>query len=140
MAMYGPVMVTDEETGEKVPLIRRVNTMKFKESSEVDGTLVNEIKLGKNGTSLKLADRQKALQWLSDYFLANPMDRHKIEYDKRRMELELTKAKSEFNEVDNIHPQDDGFLSALDGVTTVWETGDDSQSEWDESGSNDADE
>ncbi len=88
MAMYGPVQIKDSETGEKVPLTKEVNTIRFKESSEVDGSVLAEIKVGKDGASVKLADREKALQWLSNYFLANPLDRHKVEFDKKRFELE----------------------------------------------------
>lgn len=133
MAMYGPVTVTDEETGEKVPLTRTVNTLRFKESAEVDGTLVNEIKLGRNGTSIKLADRQKALQWLSDYFLANPMDRHKVEYDKRRAEIEVLKAENEMKDADGENMPDDGFIKALSAsASSIWEAADDSKDEWSE--------
>ncbi len=88
MAMYGPVQTTDPDTGEKVPLTKEVNTVRFKDSSQVDGSLLSEVKVGRDGASVKLADREKALKWLSDYFLANPLDRHKIEFDKKRFELE----------------------------------------------------
>lgn len=44
-----------------------VNTVKLHESSEVDGTLINEVKQGRDGVSIKLPDRMKALQWLSDH-------------------------------------------------------------------------
>lgn len=88
MAMYGPVQTTDPETGEKVPLTKEVNTVRFKDSFQVDGSLLSEVKVGRDGASVKLADREKALKWLSDYFLANPLDRHKIEFDKKRFELE----------------------------------------------------
>lgn len=88
MAMYGPVQVADPETGEKVPLTKETNIVRFKDSSQVDGSLLSEIKVGRDGASVKLADRAKALQWLSDYFLANPLDRHKVEFDKKRFELE----------------------------------------------------
>lgn len=67
MAMYGPVEIKDEKTGEKCPLMQKVNVMRFKDSFEVDGTLISEIKQGKNGTSIKLADRMKALDWLSHH-------------------------------------------------------------------------
>lgn len=88
MSMYGPVQTTDSETGEKVPLTKEVNTVRFKDSSQVDGSLLSEVKVGRDGASVKLADREKALKWLSDYFLASPMDRHKIEFEKKRFELE----------------------------------------------------
>lgn len=67
MAMYGPVEIKDEETGKKVPLTKRINVVKFKESSEVDGTLITEVKQGRDGASIKLADRMKALDWLSEH-------------------------------------------------------------------------
>lgn len=46
----------------------------------VDGTLISEIKQGKNGLSIKLLDRMKALQWLSDHMdLATEEQRLRIE-------------------------------------------------------------
>lgn len=67
MSMYGPVEVKDPKTGEKKPLMKTVNTVRFKESKAVDGTIISEVKQGKDGASIKLADRMKALQWLSDH-------------------------------------------------------------------------
>ena len=57
----------DPETGKKKTLMETVNVIHFKDSTEVDGTIVAEVKHGKNGSSIKLADRMKALQWLSDH-------------------------------------------------------------------------
>lgn len=94
MGPFGPIQV-DDGSGEKVTLQKEVNDVKFKESYEVDGTLIAEVKVGRDGASIKLADRQKALQWLSDYFLANPLDRHKVEYDKKKLELEERKLQQE---------------------------------------------
>lgn len=67
MAMYGPVKIKDPETGEEKPLTKIVNTVRFKDSSEVDGTILAEVKQGRDGASIKLSDRMKALQWLSDH-------------------------------------------------------------------------
>lgn len=36
-------------------------------SDKIDGTIVTEVSQGKNGLTIKLADRMKALQWLSDH-------------------------------------------------------------------------
>lgn len=44
-----------------------ISYVDLKESSEVDGTLITEISQGKDGVKVKLADRMKALQWLSDH-------------------------------------------------------------------------
>lgn len=67
MAMHGPVKIKDPETGEEKPLTKIVNTVRFKDSAEVDGTILSEVKQGKDGASIKLSDRMKALQWLSDH-------------------------------------------------------------------------
>lgn len=67
MAIYGPVKTKDPETGEEKPLTKIVNTVRFKDSSEVDGTILAEVKQGRDGASIKLYDRMKALQWLSDH-------------------------------------------------------------------------
>ena len=67
MGPFGPIVVKDEETGEKVEVKKEINVVRFKESIEVDGTLISEIKQGKDGASIKLADRMKALQWISDH-------------------------------------------------------------------------
>lgn len=67
MAIYGPVKIKDPETGEEKQLTKTVNTVHFKESSGVDGTILAEVRQGKDGASIKLSDRMKALQWLSDH-------------------------------------------------------------------------
>lgn len=67
MGPFGPVIVKDEETGEKIEVKKEINVVRFKESIEVDGTLITEVKQGKDGASIKLADRMKALQWISDH-------------------------------------------------------------------------
>lgn len=63
MGAFGPVV--DKETGET--LMKIVNTVKFRESSDVDGTIISEVKQGKDGASIKLGDRMKALDWLTDH-------------------------------------------------------------------------
>ena len=67
MAIYGPVKIKDPETGEEKQLTKIVNTVRFKDSTGVDGTILSEVKQGKDGASIKLSDRMKALQWLSDH-------------------------------------------------------------------------
>ena len=67
MGAYGPIEVKDKKTGKKVKLMEEVNTVKFKESAVVDGTLISEIYNGKNGATIRLADRMKALNWLSTH-------------------------------------------------------------------------
>lgn len=79
MAMYGPVMVPDPKTGEKVQLTKKINSVRLHESCEVDGTLIQEVKQGKDGVSIKLMDKQKALDWLASHMsLATEEQRARI--------------------------------------------------------------
>ena len=63
------------------------NVVNFKEGNIVDGQLIKEIKKGRQGVSLKLEDRDKALDWLANYFDINPDNKHKKEYDNARLKL-----------------------------------------------------
>lgn len=47
--------------------LRKVNYVRLKESDEVDGSLLNEIKQGREGVSVKLHDKQKAMEMLLKY-------------------------------------------------------------------------
>ena len=106
MGAFGPVEVKDPDTGKKVPLMKEVNTVRFRESAELDGTLIAEVKQGKDGASIKLMDRLKALDWLSDHMdLATAEQRAKIAALRARAN---TAAETEETE-------DDGFLEALEG-------------------------
>jgi len=67
----------------------------LKNSDEVDGQLISEVKETDQGVSLKLADRQKSLDFLERYFSINPMDAHKVAYDNARLELDRKKAQVE---------------------------------------------
>ena len=67
MGAFGPIEAVDSVTGKRVPLKKTINTVRFKESGEIDGTLISEIKQGKDGASIKLLDRMKALSWLADH-------------------------------------------------------------------------
>lgn len=77
-----------------------VNRVKFKESSEVDGTLITEVKQGKDGVSVKLADKMKALEMLTKYYdLLSENDKKRLQEEKIKVDIERTKA--EINKVNN---------------------------------------
>ena len=112
MGPFGPIVVENEETGEKKELTKEVNVVHFKESSEVDGTLISEIKQGRDGASIKLLDRMKALQWLAEH-----MD---MATEEQKARIEALKAKAQL--YDNGDTEDDGFIEALAGkVEDVWQ-------------------
>ena len=105
MGAFGPIQVKNEKTGEKTTLTKMVNVVRFRESEHVDGTLISEVKQGKDGASIKLLDKQKALQWLT-----NHMD---MATEEQRIRMQVMKAKAHLDEEEEI--ADDGFLEALAG-------------------------
>lgn len=113
MAIYGPVKTKDPETGEEKTLTKIVNTVRFKDSSEVDGTILAEVKQGRDGASIKLSDRMKALQWLSDH-MNMATEEQKVRIEQIRAQTEVTKLKAQTG--DNDEFEDDGFLEALKGT------------------------
>ena len=115
MGAFGPVMVENKETGEKEVLEKEVNTVKFKQSEDVDGTLITEVKQGKDGASIKLVDKMKALQWLADHMdIATAEQKAKIEQIRAKTAIMSGTSEEE--------TEDDGFIEALKGeVADVWE-------------------
>lgn len=83
MGAFGPITIEDTDTGEKIPVTKIVNVVQFRESDEVDGTLISEVRQGKDGASIKLADRMKALEWLAEH-----MDMATLEQKVRMKKLE----------------------------------------------------
>ncbi len=100
MALYGPVKVKDPDTGKEKELTKTVNTVRFRPSAEVDGTILAEVKQGRDGASIKLADRMKALQWLSDH-----MD---LATEEQRARIAQIKAQTERLSVQPVDNEDDG--------------------------------
>ncbi|CEH34729.1 terminase small subunit [Romboutsia lituseburensis] len=119
MGPFGPL----EVEGETVTKI--INVVKFKESTEVDGTIISEVKQGKDGASIKLQDKMKALQWLSDRVDLLPTytrlklenEKTKLELDVMKLELDIMKQGGQDEEV-----EDDGFMEALETqVGDAWD-------------------
>lgn len=66
---------------------RMVNSVRLKESDQVDGTLITEVKQGRDGVSVKLADRMKAIDWLADHMdIATAEQKAKIEQMRAKTE------------------------------------------------------
>lgn len=116
MAMYGPIQVENEETGKKETLMKEINVVKLSGSESVDTQLIQEVKQGKDGVSIKLADKQKAIEWLTKYFLMHPESKYHAEYERMR-------AEKEGGEQQKL--ESDGFLEALKGDVSATFEGDD---------------
>lgn len=89
-------------------ITRKTNVLHFKDSNDVDGTIVSEVTMG-NKPTVKLADRLKALNWLADH-----MD---LATDKQKAEIELLRARIGDDSTD---AGDDGFIDALNAASEVW--------------------
>ena len=110
IGQFGLVQVEDPVTGKKAPLKQKVNTVRFRESGNIDGTLITEVKNGKNGASIKLADRMKALEWLAEH-----MD---IATEEQKARIAVLKMKSAGDEPEDI---DTSYVDALkDLAAKVW--------------------
>ena len=102
------------ETGEKEVLEKEVNTVKFKQSEDVDGTLITEVKQGKDGASIKLVDKMKALQWLADH-----MDIATVE---QKAKIEQIRAKTEQIRHSGTDTGEDAVQSWMDAVKKARES------------------
>lgn len=65
-----------------------INWVHIANSDAVDTQIIQEIKEGQTGVSIRLADKQKAIDWLTKYFLLHPDDKYKAEFNKKRAEVE----------------------------------------------------
>lgn len=120
MGAFGPVKVKNEETGKEEVMTKEVNAVRFRESADVDGTLIAEVKQGKDGASIKLLDKMKALEWLTKYFEMNPESKYRKEYDKRRLEIELLKLERD-NPEQTKDVENDNFMETLkESAKAVW--------------------
>lgn len=98
-AVDGKGQLVKDENGEQVYLY--YNTITAKNSDEFDGQLVKEITQGRDGVSVKLYDKQKAMNELMKY----------LGGDKLREAQIAAKNK---DRDDGVEIEDDGFLEALE--------------------------
>lgn len=59
----------------------------LKDSLATDTQLIRKVSKGKNGISIEVEDRQKAIDWLTKYFLMHPDDKYRAEFNKKRAEI-----------------------------------------------------
>lgn len=88
----------DPETGEQMTYSR--NFVSFKNSDEVDGTVVGEVKQGKDGVSIKLYDKMRALEKLEKY-VGYMTEEDKLRYEKLTVEIDNLKGGGKNPESEN---------------------------------------
>ena len=75
---------------------KAVNYIHLNDSTEIDGTILTEVKEGRDGITVKLADKMKALEFLAKYTdLLSENDRKRLQDEKVKMEIDKTKAEVE---------------------------------------------
>jgi len=75
-------------------LKERVNYINLKNHGEVDGSVIGEVKEGKEGLSIKLHDKMKALEALAKHLDLLP-DHHKRRIEEEKLKLDQAKFESD---------------------------------------------
>jgi len=94
MGAFGPL---EDDKGN--PVMTEVNYVDFKDSNTVDGTIIKEAKQGRDGVSIKLADKMKALEKLEQYFDLIP-DKFKRKIQEEKLKIQKDKLELEKSKVD----------------------------------------
>ncbi len=78
------------------PVTYLANYVRFKNHDEIDGTILTEVKQGKDGVSVKLADKMKALDTLAKYTdLLSDNDKKRLQEEKIKTDIAKVKAETE---------------------------------------------
>lgn len=88
----------------------KVNRAWFKDSNEVDGTLIQEVKQGKDGASIKLVSKEFALKWLDKNI--------GMASEEQRARIDMLKAQTKKLEKDDDIP-DDSAQESMDAVSGI---------------------
>jgi phage terminase small subunit len=92
----------DGTVKEIVPKLKTTNEMFFKDMDDVDGTIISEVKKSKDGITVKLHDKMRALEKLEKYTdLLNDQQKHRLAEEQMKlnqMKYELDKRIVELRE------------------------------------------
>lgn len=100
-----------EEAQDKNGNTFMMNVINLKESCDVDGTLIQEVKQGKDGIAVKLVSKEFALKWLDKHY-SEATDLQKAQIEQLRAQTDKLKADNQEEEI----IEDDGFLDAIKGA------------------------
>ena len=110
------------DTGESTETI---NNLQARPSGCVDTQLIRSITEGRSGLNVIMKDEQKAIDWLTKFFEMNPDDKHRKEFDKRKLELDLIRLEMQTKDkAEEDAAEQDNFLDALnESAKEVWSDG-----------------
>lgn len=90
-AEFGKKSIKIGEKEDGTPEMVEINYVDFKDSKEVDGTLIQEVSKGKDGVKIKLQDKMKAMDWLSNHIdLLTTEQKHKLEIEQAKIKQQDT--------------------------------------------------
>lgn len=115
MGAFGPIKTKNKETGAEEIMTKEINSVRFRESSDVDGTLIAEVKQGKDGASIKLLDKMKAFDWLAKH-----MD---LATEEQKARIEQIKAKTEQIKGADQNPVEDKVMKLFDAIGGALDAG-----------------
>lgn len=91
-------IIYDENDEPKLDMNGNIKTYSFNyvhlnESDEIDGSIVTEVKQGKDGITVKLADKMKALEFLSKHMdLLNENEQKQLRSEQAKLNIQKTEA------------------------------------------------
>ena len=100
------------------------HSISLKPAEEVDGQLIKAIKSGRDGISIELHDKMKALDNLAKYMEDMPKEwKQKLEERKTQLLEQEFEFKKQMAELDSdSEKQDDGFMEAIkNSAKSIWE-------------------
>ena len=105
------------------PIMYKERYVDFKPPDEVDGTIITELKLRRDGVVVKLANREKALDFLTKHFdMLSEGDKKRLQEEKLKAEIIKVKAETNTDETGegktNIVTGDDEMRRVLGGKSS----------------------
>lgn len=98
------------------------HNIRLKPANAIDGQLVKSIKTGRDGVSIELHDKMRALEQLARYVDDMPSEwKQRLEERKMQLMEEEFELKKKQYEIENPENEDDGFIEAIkSSVESVW--------------------
>lgn len=100
-----------EEAQDKNGNTFMMNVINLKESCDVDGTLIQEVKQGKDGIAVKLVSKEFALKWLDKHYSAAT--------DLQKAQIEQLRAQTDKLKADSNDIPDESVQNKMDAITGI---------------------
>ncbi|MFT8347696.1 terminase small subunit [Clostridium saccharoperbutylacetonicum] len=93
-AEWGKKEIEDGKDEKGKPVKMEINYVDFIDSNEVDGTIISEIKKGKDGVSVKLQDKMKAIEFLKKHIeFLDENTKRQLGIEEQKTRIEVLKSK-----------------------------------------------